>query len=376
MNIPNPMSEISKWLENRAVNKVRDQYKTSIESYKNRHSSTKEKDGLFVVLGVIGYLATMISGAYLRDELIFLSGIFVMIGFLMLSQVMSWVQQWKLKGKLTLTIKVIPNDPEKTRPVTLRFEGVTFGAALDTPDKLMKFVHEQKGHLTHTLIFRTEYKGHLKHAFSSKENGTAQKTITKMQDMDNKLKLYPMWSKKDPVPTLMQMPNDPDSEFRAQEEKVRLSYGMGYIRHATIMVAECDPIPTSIRVKSKIVDVEFTLYSLFSSQKTVDDRLSGASWHVPNRTAQAVATYVKQEIDNTKNASFFAGLEKQRDDAIRGREKLQLQNKNEQMNADLDGEMMRGYKKMPGMYSFSDVVWWLIVSFIAGVAFLYIVGGY
>jgi len=45
------------------------------------------------------------------------------------------------------------------------------------------------------------------------------------------------------------------------------------------------------------------------------------------------------------------------------------------MNADLDGEMMKGYKKTPGLYSFNDIIWWLIVAVVLGFAIMYIIGG-
>ena len=362
MRIPNPISMISGWRDERAVGKIRDQFKYSLRAYAKRHSATKEKDDKFIIIGIVGYFLSLLLSAYLRLEWLYMASMGILIGALMLPFLASYYEQWVLKSKLTLTMKVVPNDPEETRPITIRLEGVQFGAPIKTPEDLMEFVHSKKGHLTHS--------------FTSKKNGEAEKVMAEAKKRDKKMCLYPMMTRGDPVPTLVQFPGDPEAELRPREEKVRLGYGLGKLRHATITVLECDPVKTSIRAKNKIIDVEFALFSPIVTQNAIDKWLSDSSWHVPTRVSEAVATYVKQKVDNTKNASYFTILEKQRDDAIRGREKLQLQNKNEQMNADLDGEMMRGYKKTPGMYTMSDMFMWLIVAFVAGAAAMYFVGSW
>lgn len=361
MRIPNPISAISGWRDNRAVDKIRDQHKYSLRAYAKRHSSTKEKDDKFIIFGVLGYFITLMLAGYLQLDWLFLASFPVLLSALMLPFGMSYYEQWVLKSKLTMTVKIVPNDPEETRPITIRLEGVEFGAPMKTPEDLMKFVHENNGHLTH--------------AFTSKENGEAKRVMDEMKAKDEEMLLYPMMTRGDPVPTLIQFPDDPEAILRPREENVRLGYGLGQLRHATITVLECDPVKTSIKARDKIIDVEYALFSPIVTQSAIDNWLSDSSWHVPTRVSQEVATYVKQNVDTTKNASYFTILEKQRDDAIRGREKLQLQNKNEQMNTDLDGEMMRGYQKAPGGYSLGDIAIWLVVAYLAGAATMYILFG-
>ena len=371
MRIPNPISAISGWRDDRAVGKIRDQYRYSLKAYAKRHSPTDEKDDKFIIIGVLGYFITLMLSAYLQLTWLYLASMGVLIAALMMPFGMSYYEQWVLKSKLTLTLKIIPNDPEETRPVTIRLEGVEFGAAMDTPEDLIKFVQDKMGHLTHKKQSFLRRKKKIP-AHEIKEDEAKRV----MDEMDKSMKLYPMTTRGDPVPTLVQFPDDPEAELRPREEAVRLGYGLARLRHATATMLECDPVKTSIRAKSQIIDVEYALFSPLVTQRAIDTWLSDASWHVPTRVSQEVATYVKQKVDTSKNASYFTILEKQRDDAIRGREKLQLQNKNEQMNTDLDGEMMRGYKKTPGMYSMSDIFLWLIVAFMAGAAVMYIVGGY
>ncbi len=354
MNIPNPMTWITKWRDDRAVSKIRDQYKYSLRAYAKRHSPTAEKDDKFIFFGIGGYFIALLAGAYLQMPWISFMSFFLLFSALLFPMAMSYYEQWVLKSKLTLTLKVIPNDPEKTRPITVRLEGVEFGAPIETPQKLMEYVHAQKGHLTH--------------AFTSQEDGEAKKI---MDALDKNMRLYPMLTRNDPIPSFISFPEDPDAILRPREEKVRLGYGLGKLRHATMIALECNPIKTSIKAKDKIIDVELALFSPIITQKALDTFLSDSSWHIPTRIGEAVATYVKQEVDTTKNASYFTILEKQRDDAIRGREKLQLQNKTEQMNADLDGDMMSGYKKTPGLYTFNDIVLWLVAAFLAGGAIVY-----
>jgi hypothetical protein len=358
MRIPNPIAMLKGWRDDRAIGKIRDQYKYSLRAYAKRHSSTDEKDDKFIILGILGYFGTLILSAYLQLDWLAMASFGVLLCALLLPFIASYYEQWVLKSKLTLTMKVVPNDAEETRPVTIRLEGVEWGAAIDTPEELIEFIQAENGHLTH--------------AFTA-PNGEAEQVLTEV--LDNRMSLYPMKARGDPVPTLIQFPDDPEAELRPREEKVRLGYGLGKLRHATLTVLECEPVKTSIKAKSKIIDVEFALFSPLVTQKAIDNWLSKASWHVPTRVVENVATYVKQKVDISKNASYFAILEKQRDDAIRGREKLQLMWKTEQMNTDLDGEIMRGYKKPPGMYSFNDIIWWLIVAVAIGLAIMYVLLG-
>ncbi len=367
MNIPNPISTISNWRDGRAVDKIRRQYQYSLEAYKKRHSATAEKDDKFFIFGIFSYFALTMLAAYLDLIWLYLASFPMLLIALLLPMVMSYYEQWVLKSKLTLTLKVVPNDPEESRPVTMRLEGVEFGAPMTTPDELLEFIHSEKGHLIpkkkHLWSVpgrRSKAKTQEKPSEEESEKEEAEKTIN--ETLDRNMKLYAMKAKGDPVPTLIQFPGDPEAELRPREEKVRLGYGVGKLRHATITVLECDPVQTSIRAKNKIIDVEYALFSPIVFQRAIDDWLQDASWHVPTRVTQEVATYVKQNVDTAKNASYFTVLEKQRDDAIRGREKLQLQNKTEQMNADLDGEMMQGYRKTPGTYTFNDIILWLVIT--------------
>jgi len=231
---------------------------------------------------------------------------------------------------------------------------------LPITDKL----HEKKGHLT-------KKKKHLfsiprKKTPSPKSSVKQEEAERVMNDLDKDTRLYPMIAKGDPVPTLIQFAEDPEAVLRPREEKVRLGYGLARLRHATITTLECDPVKTSVQAKDKIVDVEYALFTPIVTQKAIDDWLDDASWDGTTRVSQEIATYVKHKVDTAKNASYFTVLEKQRDDAIRGREKLQLQNKSEQMNADLDGEMMRGYKPKSKTYALNDIILWLIVAALAG----------
>lgn len=345
--------------DNHVVGKIRDQYKYSLLGYARKHSSTDEKDDKFIIISVVGYFGCLLLGAYYRAAWLTLLAFVFLIGGLMLPFGASYYEQWKLKPKLTLTAKIIADDPEETRPITLRLEGVWFGARMDTPEDLIQFMSKRNGHLTH--------------AFVSEKNGTAAQLI---QDTKEKnMGLYPMYVRDDPVPTLVTSPGDPEAILRPREEPVRLGYGVGRLRHATAYLLECKPVSTSIRAKSKILDVQYALFALFITQTDIDNWLKNSSWHVPTRLVEDVAIYVKQHVDLAKNASYFEILEKQRDDASNGRKKLQLMDKNEDMNRDLDGEIMKGYRQPHGMYTFNNLLTWLIVAFAGGLAVGYMIFG-
>lgn len=359
MNVPNPYDFLKAIWDSRAIGKIRDQYKISLQVYANRHSATKEKDDKFIIIGVLGYFGCLLISAWQHIAWLTPASFGVLIGSLMLPFAASYYEQWQLKSKLTLTSKIVADDPEETRPITIRLEGVWFGAPIETPENLIKFMQSKNGHLTH--------------AFVDEKNGEAAKVIQNVKEKD--MKLYPMYAKGDDVPTLVMSPGDPEALVRAREEPVRLGYGLSKLRHATVYFLECKPINTSIRAKHKILDVQYMLLALFITQSDIDTWLTKSAWHVPTRLVQEVAVYVKQNVDTTKTASYFELLEKQRDDAIKGREKLQLMNTNEQMNNDLDGQLMKGYRSPKGMYTFNDMVMWLIVAFIAGFAIAYLLLG-
>lgn len=366
MNIPNPITKVQEWRSNRNIDKVRKKHSTSLVVKKKRHSTTKEKENNFLLLGLFAYLGSAIAAVVFDENIIMMAGFVSMFGFIGMIWIASLWQQWYLKSKLTITMNIVPDDPENNRIVKLRFEGVKVGTALESPDALIEFVKTQKGHLTHAVT--PKEKDDAKQVFDDMEE--------KQNEMDTQLKLYPMVTKKDPIPIFLQMPHHYDEEFMAEEESVRLSYGRGKIRHAEITVFECEPIRTSIKVKDKIIDVAYALYTLYSSRKKMTDHQRGALWHTPTRVAQEVATYTKQNVDTNRNESYFAIIEKERNDAVQGRKKLQLQREIEQMNLDLDGDFRIQTRPQPkAPYSERDVIFGLILSFVAGILFMFIMGG-
>lgn len=361
----NPIHGLKKWRNERIVENVRKQYPTSLKAKQKKHNATKEKDSNILLLGFVVYFGAVGASIAFDEGIFMIIGFAAMIGFFGLMFIVSLWQQWHLKSKLTLDMIVVPNDPGNNKTVRLRYEGAMIGTALETPQEFIELLHKNGAHLTH--------------AFVSEKNGTAKNVYESMKEeqkkMDVQLKLYPMITKRDKVPTFLQLAHHFDEEFRATEKSVRLSYGRGKVRYAEITVFECDPIKTSIVVKDKVVDIEYSLYTLYNSQKKMEDHMHGAKWHTPTRAAQEAASFTKKKIDSHKNESYFGILEKQRDTAVQGRKKLQNQSDVEAYNRQIEDGLKISPVQPKAPYTQRDVIFGLVIAFVFGLLVQFIIGG-
>jgi len=381
-HIPNPYSIIKNWWDNRAVNKIRNQHKYSLLAYINRHDYTKEKDDLFVVLAVIGWFGCILIGGYTGQTWISMMSFVVLFGGLFWPFVMGFIEEWQLSKKLTLTQKIIPNNPEETRPFTVRLEGVEFGAPMQTPEELVTFLSKKNATVVKAIYNKrvTSCFGriHPKNINASFDKDKASAEAKRVMDEANKqnMKLYPMQAKGDPVPTLILFPEDPEAILRPRVEHVRMGYKVSDMKHATVYVLECEPVKTSIEAKNKIIDVEFALFAPIVTQKGIDDWLVESKWHIPTRIVQEVATYVKQNVDNSKNARAFETLEREKSQVNNQLSKLMLLGDLGEMQFDMQGNLIKPYTKVSGGYSLNDVIMWSLVGFAAGaVLMMQFVGG-
>ncbi len=358
--------DISGWWNTRQVNKVRDQYKYNLMIYGNKHLYEKSSEDAFLIGGLIIYVALPIIAAYTGYYWLGDLAIFAFIAAVMFPFLASFWEQYNLAKKLTLTLNVVPDNPENTRPVRLRLQGVEFDAPMQSKKELGEYLLTKNAHLVHHISLR-----HLRRESKVEKTSVQDDESTRVEQLakDKSMRLYPMRAKGDDVPSMVLFPDDPEKMLRARQEKVRLSFGIGAVRHATVYACECRPIRTSIEVKGKIIDVEYALFAPFFTQHDLDQWLETAEWFVPSRVAQEVATYVKQQADMTKNAAFFGTLEKQRDDASAAYDRLLLHQQFSDIQADVEGDVLQKFRPKRDRQELLGAIIAFAVGLMAGMLF-------
>lgn len=332
------------WWNERVVRAVQKRYKYSLVTYARRHRYEQTKGGLFLPIGVVLWIVLPIIGAasgyYWLD---FTASSFIFLGVVFMPWVAGFWEMYKLKPKLTLTMNIIPDDPENTYPKRLTLRGVEFGSPMQSKEELVDFMKGQNARMTSKAAIKT-FKS-LRTKSPTVLDADAENLLR--QAKENNTRLYPMYAIGDEVPSLVMFANTPEAVLRPRQERVGLSYGFGKVRHATITALECRPIKTTVQVKEKMVDVEFALFAPFITQHDFDVWLENGSWFVPNRVTQEVATWVKQNADVTKNATTFGVLEMQRDTARTGIRAIKVDNRDTSMQAKSSEDYLTKLRQRP-----------------------------
>jgi len=352
-----PFNKIVIWWNNRKIQKIRDQYKYSLEAYANKHNTDNASDNIWLIIGLGAYVGTLIVSPLvgMSGDLSFYMSMGVLVFALFAPILAGFYEAYQLAKKLTLTLKVVPDNPEESRPFSLRLMGVEFGAPMKSKDELVTFLKNNHADLSME--------------FSTLEQ-LSEDVLKEAENID--MSVYPMMAKGDAVPSLTMFPDDPEKILRARVERVRLTYDWGKVRHATLYAFECKPVRTSIKALNKIIDVEYALFIPFFSQSDIDSIISKSRWHIPTRVQQEIATYVKQQADMTKNAAFFGTLEKQRDDAAAAYDRLVLHQQFTDIQKDVEGDVLSRFKAKKAYAEMGT----MIIVFILGLVFGLLLPGF
>lgn len=342
--IPNPVS----WFTGRPVEKLKKKGRYSLYLYAKRHKEAKKKDDILFYVGIISWLVLPIIGAiYGIPWLNTNTSVYVFLLFAIFPIFLGFWEEIQLAKKLTVTLKVITVDPENNYPITMILRGVDWGSPLSTPEKLLDVIKKIGAKLKTPIGM------------------TLEKAKELIAQADEKgMKLHYMMTKEDDIPALVMFPDVPDKVLKPREERVRLSYGYGKVRHATMYVLECAPISTSITFKDTIIDVEYPLFIPFFTQLDIDNWLADGNWFVPSRVLEEVASYVKRNVDNSSNARTFTTLKKERDSAEQGYNYLLTLKQYEDVKDSVENDVMGAYtpKRAP-----TETTTLLLVGIIIGI---------
>lgn len=332
------------WWNDHVIEAVRKQYKYSLLIYARRHRYEQTKGGLFLPVGIVMWIVLpMIGAASGYPWLDFTTSSFIFLGVVLLPWVAGFWEQYKLKPKLTLTMKVIPDDPEETRPKRLTLRGVWFGSPMQSKEDLIDFMKGLRVTMTNKAVVKSFAKLRSR---SPKVIDADAENLIQMAREEN-MRLWPMHAIGDEVPSLVMFPDVPEHILRPREERVGLSYGFGKVRHAEMTVLECHPIKTSIEVNKTIIDVEYALFAPFITQHDLDTWIENAHWFVPTRAEESVATYTKQQVDTTKNATTFGVLQLERDTARLGLKSIKVDKTDSSMAAKSSDDALSKLRQKP-----------------------------
>jgi len=335
------MFDFSKWRKSRKIANAREQYRYSLLKYANRHKPDRSSEDAFLIGGLILYIALPVIGVMTGQAWLGVVAVFAFMGAVLLPFGASALESYRLAKKTTITMNVVRDNPEDKRPLRIRLQGVEWGAKMETDDELLSYLQQRNGFLSHAVVAK---------------DGEAAKLIQKARNAQ--MGLYPMMAKGDKVPSLVMLPDAPEKMIHAQEERVRLDFGVGKVRHATIYALEGKPIKTSINIEESIVDVEYAVFLPFFTQEDLEQWLSSGHWFIPTPIARSVAEYTKKKTDDQRNASTFATLEKERDDASAAYRRLLVHQQYQDIQDDIEKGILKKYN--PNATNKTDVLMYAV----------------
>ena len=364
--MPRPIASAKEYRRSSRIRGVKKQAGYSLQAIAKRNNANKSLEDYFMIAGFVLYIAlpyiAVLSGilwlANLTQVALF-AGLFG-------PMVASLFQVYQLKDTLTLTLKIIPNDPNATEEVKLRLIDVRFDShPLDTPPDLEKWMNDNKAQLV--TVVKTPRLGKLwargkdknvdenaeiikKVAEDKKKTKDKAKEIHKFAQNLN-LEVWGAAVKGNKIKFMFLLPDDPRKWFKAKSEKVRLSYGTGNVPHATVWALEGDPITTSIKFEGTVIDVTFPLFMPFFTRGALTEWIKTGQFYIPGPIAERFAEYVRKKTDGNANEKYVKSLEDERDESDDAYDRLLLSDQFGRIQKDNEEGVTRDFKPKKGLSS-------------------------
>lgn len=373
-----PIEAINRFLNNRAIAKIKEHYKYDLADYAKRHKYDAGGEFLWMLPGLVIYFVLVYAALYFNNLYLFVAAEVSIVSVLLLPMLAGKIEELRLSKKLVLSLKVWPDNSEAKADMPILLTGVEFSnEPLSNPEDLKKYLAKkrltfyQKIHLKRKwALLAPDLQDDPTKVLEKPRKNDLKRAIEKAREDD--CLIYIMTSRGDDIPTLIAFPGEPEVCLKAVQEKVKLKNGWTDMKHATLYVNEAKPVKTSVFEKSHIIDVEFPLFVSYFNKLVAKQMRDTGEWYAPTRAVQEFATFAKQHHDNIRNEPHFETLEREKNDMVKSRNSLLALKHINEVDSDLRGDIQ---KKLTGkrLSGTEKVQYALMGGFVTGML-IFIVG--
>ncbi len=144
--------KVTQWRKQRKIKKAQEEWRYSLAKTKNQHGTKGSNHYTASIVGMILYFVFLIVGRAQNNNVLVLLGFISLFAGSLSPPIMNEIQKVQLAPYTALTMRVIPNNPEKIRPIKIKILGAKFGDPIETPEEVVSWLADRKIALNEVLI--------------------------------------------------------------------------------------------------------------------------------------------------------------------------------------------------------------------------------